>query len=156
MRESKSRASDAKCPAAPAFVVCLIEFSIIIEVEGLRFPSSALVSTAYRNFISLAALAAAMAVFAHDHSGLAQGVAAVRTTAGLVIGVPRPGGGAEFLGIPFAEPPVDKLRWRPPVPKKSWKGVREASAFGASCPQPLLGGAWNRRDAENSRKTVFT
>ncbi len=76
----------------------------------------------------------------------------VRTTAGLAHGAVRPGGGAEFLGIPYAEPPVGKLRWRAPVPKKRWKGIRDATSFGWSCPQPLLGGAWNRHDAENNRE----
>ena len=63
---------------------------------------------------------------------------------------PVPSGGAQFLGIPYAEPPVGPLRWRAPVPKKPWTGVREANAFGSSCSQALLGGAWNRHDAENS------
>jgi para-nitrobenzyl esterase len=74
----------------------------------------------------------------------------VRTTAGLVRGLSRSNGGAQFLGIPYAEPPVGPLRWRAPVPKKSWTGVRDAIAFGSSCSQPLLGGAWNRYDAEHS------
>ncbi len=76
----------------------------------------------------------------------------VRTTAGLVRGIMRPAGGAEFLGVRYAEPPVGKLRWRAPVPKKPWKGIRDASSFRWSCPQPLLGGAWNRHDAENDRE----
>jgi para-nitrobenzyl esterase len=41
-----------------------------------------------------------------------------------------------FRGIPYAQPPVKQLRWRPPVPAKRWKGVRDATGFGASCHQP--------------------
>ena len=41
-----------------------------------------------------------------------------------------------FRGIPFAQPPVGSLRWRPPVPLARWKGVREATEFGAACHQP--------------------
>ena len=41
-----------------------------------------------------------------------------------------------FKGIPFAQPPVGSLRWRPPVPLARWKGVRNASEFGAACYQP--------------------
>ncbi len=74
----------------------------------------------------------------------------VRTTAGLIRGIARSNGGAQFLGIPYAEPPVGPLRWRAPVPKKSWTGVRDAIAFGSSCAQPLLGGAWNRYDYQHS------
>jgi para-nitrobenzyl esterase len=29
-----------------------------------------------------------------------------------------------FLGIPFAEPPLKNLRWKPPQPPSSWSGVR--------------------------------
>ena len=75
----------------------------------------------------------------------------VSTAAGQLKGMTRPGGGAEFLGIPFAEPPVGDLRWREPVPAKSWMGVREATKFGAPCAQPVLGD-WNRHDAENGKE----
>ena len=35
-----------------------------------------------------------------------------------------------FKGIPFAQPPVGDLRWRPPQPAKDWPGVRPATKFG--------------------------
>jgi len=40
-----------------------------------------------------------------------------------------------FLGIPFAAPPVGRLRWRAPQLVKPWKGVRKAVAFGPRCMQ---------------------
>ena len=40
-----------------------------------------------------------------------------------------------FRGVPFAAPPVGNLRWRPPQPAASWKGVRNADAFAARCMQ---------------------
>ena len=41
----------------------------------------------------------------------------------------------EFLGIPYAAPPVGPLRWRPPQPAAHWTGVRPATKFGPHCPQ---------------------
>ena len=38
----------------------------------------------------------------------------------------------QFLGIPFAEPPIGELRFKYPVASKLWAGVREAKEFGWS------------------------
>ncbi|PAU89409.1 hypothetical protein CK507_00565 [Pseudomonas sp. WN033] len=35
----------------------------------------------------------------------------------------------QFLGIPYAKPPLGDLRWRPPVAPEPWSGVREAVAW---------------------------
>lgn len=40
-----------------------------------------------------------------------------------------------FKGIPFAAPPVGKLRWRPPQPAAKWNGVRQATQYGHDCMQ---------------------
>ena len=42
---------------------------------------------------------------------------------------------AEFLGIPYAAPPVGNLRWMPPQRYGRWKGVRDAFSFGNVCTQ---------------------
>jgi para-nitrobenzyl esterase len=41
----------------------------------------------------------------------------------------------QFLGIPYAAPPVGSLRWRAPQPDAHWSGVRRATAFAPHCPQ---------------------
>ena len=38
-----------------------------------------------------------------------------------------------FLGIPYAEPPVEHLRWQPPQPADHWSGVRPAAQYGNRC-----------------------
>ncbi|KAL3422141.1 chlorogenic acid esterase precursor [Phlyctema vagabunda] len=41
---------------------------------------------------------------------------------------------AQFLGVPFAEPPIQERRWLPAIPK-SPVGDIDATEFGPSCPQ---------------------
>jgi para-nitrobenzyl esterase len=59
----------------------------------------------------------------------------VSVSAGQLRGSITPDGVAVFKNIPFAQPPVGDLRWREPVPAKSWTGVRDATAFGPMCHQ---------------------
>jgi para-nitrobenzyl esterase len=73
----------------------------------------------------------------------------VGTMAGQLRGVLRGTGGAEFLGIPYAQPPVGELRWREPLGVQRWPGVRDATHFAAPCAQPVLGD-WNKADAAAS------
>jgi para-nitrobenzyl esterase len=44
-----------------------------------------------------------------------------------------------FLGVPYAAPPVGELRWAAPAPPASWRGVRHAKDYGASCTQEARG-----------------
>ena len=39
-----------------------------------------------------------------------------------------------FKGVPFAEPPVGRLRFRNPVPHRGWSGVRDAENHQEHCP----------------------
>jgi para-nitrobenzyl esterase len=45
----------------------------------------------------------------------------------------------EFLGIPYAAPPVGDLRWRPPAAPASWSGTRRVTAFANTCAQASRG-----------------
>ena len=42
---------------------------------------------------------------------------------------------AEYLAIPFAQPPVGPLRWHDPEPATGWAGVRDATKPSAACMQ---------------------
>ena len=57
----------------------------------------------------------------------------VAVTGGSVRGATLPDGGAVFKGIPYAQPPLAELRWKPPAPIKLWTSVRDAVRFGRTC-----------------------
>lgn len=60
--------------------------------------------------------------------------AIVNTPSGRLEGE-RERGAHVFRGIPYAQPPVHSLRFRPPLPAEAWSGVRQARRFGATAPQ---------------------
>jgi para-nitrobenzyl esterase len=45
------------------------------------------------------------------------------------------GAAQEFLGIPFALPPVGPMRFRAPAPERPWRAIRPATRRGAACVQ---------------------
>jgi len=65
----------------------------------------------------------------------------VKTADGPVRGFVRDGV-SEFLGIPYAAPPVGALRWMPPQPVEPWSEPRKATKFGHTCPQVTELGAF--------------
>lgn len=68
----------------------------------------------------------------HESAGFARPVVAVAQ--GRIRGM-RAAGVDKFLGIPYAAAPTGSLRWRPPTDARPWTGLRDASAFGPTCPQ---------------------
>lgn len=54
-----------------------------------------------------------------------------------------------FLGIPYAQPPVNEGRFKPPRPHKGWQIV-QAVDFGPACPQPVryIGATMGIRDMD--------
>lgn len=66
----------------------------------------------------------------------------VETDAGAVMGkiesLPLGKAAYEYLGIPYAEPPVGELRFAEPRPAKPWSGIRDATSYGKACPRPSL------------------
>ena len=61
----------------------------------------------------------------------------VKTRSGIVAGAVDHGV-LSFKGIPYARPPVGKLRWREPLPARSWPGTLQATDYGHDCMQLLF------------------
>lgn len=57
------------------------------------------------------------------------------TSHGEITGVVTPDGAHAWLGVPYAQPPVGDLRWRPAQPFSGFDGRFEAHAYAARCPQ---------------------
>lgn len=75
------------------------------------------------------------------------------------------GGVQRFRGIPFARPPIDSLRFRPPEPVEPWSGTRPARAFGPAAPQigpvsrvirTIIGAAGSRQSQDCLYLNVWT
>uniref|UniRef100_F1KZR3 Carboxylic ester hydrolase n=1 Tax=Ascaris suum TaxID=6253 RepID=F1KZR3_ASCSU len=50
--------------------------------------------------------------------------------------------GYQFLGIPYAEPPIANLRYRKPIPIKKWENVIDTTEYKQSC-------LWNSSETSN-------
>lgn len=46
----------------------------------------------------------------------------------------------QFLGVPYAAPPVGERRFQPPEPPASWPEIRNATHFAPVCPQSIVEG----------------
>jgi para-nitrobenzyl esterase len=84
--------------------------------------------------IVAAIVACSVAVGAPTDMSAAPKSPIVVTDKGPVRGVAS-GAMKEFRGIPYAAAPVGDLRWRPPQEHARWRGVLDATEFGAHCPQ---------------------
>ena len=58
-----------------------------------------------------------------------------RTEGGSIAGE-RAGDIDSFRGIPYAAAPVAERRWAAPAAAPGWRGIKRATAFAPSCPQP--------------------
>jgi para-nitrobenzyl esterase len=91
-----------------------------------------------RQFLAVALLAVAAPLSAAP---------VVETPAGSLEGLAQ-GATEAFLGVPYAAAPVGDLRWRAPQAARPWRGVRHATAFGASCMQQWPMGTFGPYTAE--------
>jgi len=104
---------------------------------GRRLASSSVVlALIAAGWVAIAATGSAATSAAQ--TGCAPGTT-VSTTNGPVCGI-TVGSVDEWLGIPYAAPPVGSLRWQPPQSPTPWTATRPASAFGSPCIQ-ISGGS---------------
>ena len=73
----------------------------------------------------------------------------VETPSGVVLGLDH-GPTHAFLGIPYAQPPVGTLRWKPPAPLAPWSEALKAQSFGPRCAQNVVWKDMIFRDANYS------
>ena len=95
----------------------------------------------------LLATAFAASVFAQDRVKIANG-----TLEGIS---DKSSGVRSFKGIPFGEPPIGDLRWKPPQPVKNWQGARKADKFGPRCMQRAIFGDMNFRSNGMSEDCLY-
>lgn len=91
-----------------------------------------------RPLLSLLVMLSLCGLAAAQQEAAACSTEPVQTTTGLVCGstVERHGNPvSQWLGIPYAEPPVGELRWSATVALAPWDGVLEATSVGDICPQ---------------------
>ncbi len=80
---------------------------------------------------------AEFAVLAHFFKEEMKMLREVKVEEGIVRGLPASDPRITvYKGVPFAKPPVGKLRFAPPQKADKWEGVRDCFAFGPVCPQP--------------------
>lgn len=61
-----------------------------------------------------------------------------------------------FKGIPYAEPPIEDLRFRPSIPRKSWSKFLDCTEFGPVAPQRVDTFFTPDSDWEQSEKDCLT
>jgi para-nitrobenzyl esterase len=62
---------------------------------------------------------------------------AVKVTGGEIAGA-QAEGVKSYLGVPFAAPPVGKLRWRAPQAVEAWEGIKQATSYAPACAQTAV------------------
>jgi para-nitrobenzyl esterase len=86
-----------------------------------------------------AAMALWMGIALAVPAALASDSLMIKTASGKVQGkMSADGQVRDFLGIPYAAPPVGALRWHEPEPAKKWRGTKQVMNFGYRCMQPPL------------------
>lgn len=85
--------------------------------------------------VSTASILLLIRYLSPDAPGSVDPASRLRLAQGELVGVQGRHETYAWLGIPYAAPPIDALRWRAPQPPMGWEGLRSANGFGAYCMQ---------------------
>lgn len=85
-------------------------------------------------FTHMKAMLAALLLFAQDAPAQIGAPTQIEVKQGLLRGR-KAGDVMTYQGIPYAQPPVGALRWKPPQPPARWDGVLDASSMKPDCMQ---------------------
>jgi para-nitrobenzyl esterase len=77
------------------------------------------------------------------HQLVWKGKSLVTTQYGKVRGAEAEGNTFVWKGIPYAQPPVDELRWKAPQDPEPWDGILEAGEDPERCLQPATAQTWH-------------
>lgn len=94
-------------------------------------------------------------VFQFALTALAQKGPQITVAEGTLEGKTLPSGINSYLGIPFAQPPVGKLRWVAPQPPQKWTGIRAATSFGNNAMQKKVFGDMVFRSKKMSEDCLY-
>lgn len=102
----------------------------------------------------LASLCALLAASVSAQDSVPPTTPVVDTALGQVQGL-TDDGILEFLGIPYAAPPIGDLRFKPPQPAKPWEGIHDAVTLGAPCMQMYSASGPRTSDFTRQIQTIF-
>lgn len=109
------------------------------------FTSFQLVSTALKGIIVLSSLI--LQACSEAESKL-ENLSPLKINSGEIIGQENAIGGRQWRGIPYAEPPLGDLRWRPPQPAQPWDKALVTHQHASACSQ-MSGGTGETVPAVN-------
>ena len=128
---------------ARGFCICaLLLFTVGALFTTEKKPAEAQTQQAYQQLLSALKRDAERMTQRQRHlMSSPESTVEVQTSFGNLTGV-TDGVVTQFLGVPFATPPLGNLRWSPPLPAKPWPRTRNATWWQKACPQNDLNFYW--------------
>ena len=95
-------------------------------------------------------------LFTYVSQGFSQSNVDINTSCGIVQGTYHKKKDLNiFLGVPYAKPPVEELRWKAPQTLEPWEGIKETKYFGPSAVQENVFGDMVYRSNGRSEDCLY-